>query len=286
MTVSPGVVDAVLLVALSAVTAQPIPRMLARARWPHRAPRTALVAWVVTGTAMWGSAVAALLALGTAPQGGHLLSNLAGCLRDCADGRTPLPLYGSALCGGAAGIVCWQVTQVVACSVRLARCRREHRALLDLVGTVDPDLGVVVLDDPRPFAYHLPGLYDHRLVITRGCLDLADSDEMQAVLAHERAHVRGRHQVMIQIGLAWQRSYPFLAGPRMSASVVGLLTEMLADDAAARHVGPRATLAAIHRVGCGLAGAELYEPWHPDSATLQRARRLLTSEPRVMTAVS
>ncbi len=180
----------------------------------------ALAAWVLVGAGAWTGAAAALLAFGTATYGGHLPGNLRVGVRDLLASRETLPPKGCVLCGIAVAVLVWQLTHVACRWATFTRGRRSHRVLLDVVGSPDETLGVVVLDDARPFAYHVPGWGDHRLVVTRGCLDRVSDLELGAVLAHERAHLRGRHQVVVQGFLAWQQTYPRLIAPRLAARAV------------------------------------------------------------------
>ncbi len=52
----------------------------------------------------------------------------------------------------------------------------------------------VVLDDPRPAAYCVPGR-PGTIVLTSGALAVLDPAQLAAVLAHERAHLAGRHHL-------------------------------------------------------------------------------------------
>ncbi len=278
--VQPAIADAALLGALAALASEPVPVLLAQAGWPRRSPRRGLAAWIALGTLGWLATAATLLALGTAERGGHLVANLWVCGLDLAAGRNPLGVTGWICTGAGLALLAWQTAFLAVGLLARARRRRAHRAVVDLVGTHDAALGAVVLDDPRPLAYHLPGLGDHRLVLTRGTLGITEEEELRAVMAHERAHLSGRHDLLIQWFLAWRRCYPGVLGPGIGLRMVTMLTEMVADDAAVRSVGPATTLAAIHRMGCGSAGRTLHEPWSPDHITLQRARRLMAAASR------
>src|SRR5699024_291580 len=150
-------------------------------------------------------------------------------------------------------LLAWQLAVLVRCVVSVAAHRRAHRALLDVVGTWEERFGSVVLEDPRVLAYHLPGLPrgSSRVVLTRGCVDRMRDDELTAVLAHERAHGRGHHAVLLQPFVAWERTFPFVPAARRATAAVAMLTEVLADDAAVAAVGRRPALSALGRAGCG-----------------------------------
>ncbi len=64
-----------------------------------------------------------------------------------------------------------------------------------LAGTrPEPSLGAAILDSDRPAAFCLPGRR-RSVVVTTAALAALSGDELAAVLAHERAHLRGRHHL-------------------------------------------------------------------------------------------
>jgi Zn-dependent protease with chaperone function len=98
------------------------------------------------------------------------------------------------------------------------------------------------------------------------------------VIAHERAHVRGRHDLVMQPFVAWQRTFPFLPPARHALRSVALLVEMLADDVAARVTTPGCVASALVRLGAARteAGAPGTLGAASDaSALVVRVRRLL-----------
>ena len=115
---------------------------------------------------------------------------------------------------------------------RPARARRpggRHRA-------PRPEPGVAVVDDDAPAAYCLPcGRY--RVVISAGALDVLGTDQLRAVLAHERAHLGGRHHLILSVAAALSRAFPRVPLFTRAEPELGRLAEMAADDAAARRQG-------------------------------------------------
>src|SRR5206468_10144529 len=77
-----------------------------------------------------------------------------------------------------------------------ARRRRVHVQTLDLAGRPAPALGATIVEHPQPAAYVVAGRR-RRVVVTTGALDRLAPDELAAVLAHERAHANGRHDLII-----------------------------------------------------------------------------------------
>ncbi len=126
-----------------------------------------------------------------------------------------------------------------------ACCLCEHR---DRAGIL-----LRILDHPIAVAYCVPGVRHARVVVSRGLLNTLDAAELDAVLAHEAAHIAGRHDLVIQPFVAWERTFPFLRPAREATAAVSLLVEMLADDAAARETSRRSLARALARLGVARA---------------------------------
>jgi hypothetical protein len=112
--------------------------------------------------------------------------------------------------------------------------RQRHRHLLDLLGTspaigplaqVPPD--VHLLGHPELAAYSVPGLRP-RFVVSAGAASAFDAAELNAVIDHERAHLRQHHDLVVQPFIAWRRSFPFLPAAAVALQTVEMLTEDLA----------------------------------------------------------
>jgi len=111
-----------------------------------------------------------------------------------------------------------------------------------------------VLDHPAAAAYCLPGLRS-RIVVSAGTLDLLDQAELAAVLAHERAHIRERHDLVLLPFTALCRAFPRCTVTVRSQHAVALLVEMLADDRARRTRPARELATALMRFGAAGAAA-------------------------------
>ncbi|MFJ5229450.1 M56 family metallopeptidase [Kitasatospora sp. NPDC088391] len=265
MTVAPALFGYAALVGLLA------PRALARARWPHRAPRLAVALW--QGLALSFVTALVLAVHHLAAPGVHLHLLLTGRVHLCGTAHGAGLPAGTAwrlLIPAAAALL--PAARLAGALLRTARHRRRHRALLDLVAVRDPALGAHVLDHPVPAAYCLPG-WRPRIVLTRGALDLLTAPQLAAVLAHERAHVSGRHHLARAAADAFAAAFPYLPLARHAAREVPLLLEMAADDRAVRR-HPRAALAAaVFRVAGGRAPHPAFGAG--GTAALLRVRRLL-----------
>jgi Zn-dependent protease with chaperone function len=106
---------------------------------------------------------------------------------------------------------------------------------VDALGT-HTDAELRVLDHPTPTAYCLPGPR-RRVVLTRGALRALPQDELEAVLAHERAHLRARHDLVLEFFLVLHGAAPSWLRTPAALHEVRLLVEVLADRAARRTVG-------------------------------------------------
>ena len=143
-------------------------------------------------------------------------------------------------------LLCWVL---VAAFAAVLRARRRHRDLLTLLAHGDPKVpGALVVDHPAAAAYCVPGLRS-RIVISAGTLELLDQAELAAVLAHERAHLRERHDLVLLPFTALLRAFRWSAVARRAQRAVALLVEMLADDHALRHRPARELATALIRVG-------------------------------------
>ena len=232
---------------LALVLAGPIPAVLARARWPYRSPRAALVLWQAIALAAVLSAFSSGLAIG-----GLLL--VPG-----ADGRPttapteeidalglPLWIFYVAVLAITLGIGAKLMFSVVQVAVRTRRRRSRHRMLVDLLdrnssienafrGLRDAD--VRVLDAAEPIAYCLPGLRQ-RVVLSRGTLAELSEAEVTAILSHERSHLRARHDLVLEAFTAVNEAFPRIVRSKSALGSVQLLVELLADDSAVKVTGP------------------------------------------------
>jgi Zn-dependent protease with chaperone function len=112
---------------------------------------------------------------------------------------------------------------------RVRRRQHENLALLDAGGRSPDDL--LVLPHPTPAAYCVPGRQP-RVVITSATRDLLAEDQLSGVLAHERAHLRGRHALLMGCVAVCHRAFGPVPVFAWGQREIGQLLEMRADDAA------------------------------------------------------
>ena len=278
---------AVLVLALVAACCVQAAAMLAAARWPRRSPAAAILLWQALGLG-WGLAtVGTLIGLGTAGQPSGVAGGVLAELDLVAQGRVALsPLMAARLVCLIAGLVLLAllVWILLAASTAVLRARQRQRALLSLLAHGDPKVpGALVVDYPAAAAYCLPGLRS-AIVISAGTLDLLDSAELAAVLAHERAHLRERHDLVLLPFVALLNAFAWSPVAREAHQAVALLIEMHADDMARRHRPARELATALLRVGAaggGLAPSGALAAVQPamDCDVAARVTRLLRPAP-------
>ncbi|MBC9725022.1 M56 family metallopeptidase [Streptomyces sp. TRM68367] len=237
------------------------PPLLARTTWAARSPRLAIWAWqALTATVVISVALAGLaLAVPTVPVSGSLADLLQACvlmLREqyATPGGAAVAASGTTLAIVLAGRVGWCLAAGL---LRARRERREHAGVLTMVGRAHAGLGVTVLDDDRPAAYCLPGL-GHRIVLTSAALAALAPHELDAVIAHEKAHIRQRHHLALAYAEALERAFPKVRLFAVAADQTRRLVEMAADDAAtARTSSLTLATALVELAGAGTPAASL-----------------------------
>jgi Zn-dependent protease with chaperone function len=248
-----------------------VPGRLAAADWPTRSPVLGLLLWQALGLAggLLALEIAATVAL--APYGSTHGEAIAGL------GEGP-ERWWSLLAGLIGLAVLLRLVQaLLTATVRTLRDRRRHRALVDLVATRNPLLrGIDVLGHDLPVAYCLPGLRS-RVVVSSGALRRLSGEEVDAVLAHEQAHLDQRHDLVVLPFVALDRTFPVLPAVRTASGEVALLIEMLADDLAARRHDRTVLARALYKVGRGAVPAGGLAAGGPE--VLVRASRLLDPPP-------
>ncbi|MQA01675.1 MAG: M48 family metalloprotease [Streptosporangiales bacterium] len=232
-------VTPVVLGVLALVLAGPAPALLARASWPHLVPRATAVLWQALALAAVLAALGAGLALAT------------GLLVAQPLGTVELVLYAAVLVLTVlvAGRLAWAV---VSLAVHTRSRRRRHRALVDLLAQHDGlEPGLRVLAEQTPVVYCLPAVRDARVVLSAGALAQLDPDELGAVLAHERAHLRARHDLVLEAFGALRHAFPRFVRSHTALEQNRILVELLADDAARRRVGAAPLARALVKLADG-----------------------------------
>lgn len=235
---------ALLLGAMIAATAarRPLLGLLAA----RRDPRVGIVAWVgcLIGVLAAGVAGVVLLAL---PDHGGLEGLLAVCLGVLSHDAMPAWDEGASAVGVIALV--GLISRGVVVARRQARRRRRERDrfrfLVTLAGAVDTvDRRVMWLDDPRPVAFSIGGRRG-LIAASYGLWASLDPVAVFATLAHERAHLRGRHQLLVDAADALAAAFPWVPLFRAAPPALRELVEAAADRAAVRRHGVDAVRTAL-----------------------------------------
>lgn len=259
---------------------------LRSARWPHQAPRLGVLAWQALSWSVIAASVLGGLVLAIPVSLVHL--DLASVVDACAlFVRQQYSTAGGALAcslGAALGIaIAVRVAWCVAQGLRtMRRTQGQQHERLNLVARADEALGVLVVEHPGCGAYCVARRRG-RVVVTTGTLASLDGDQLAAVLAHERAHLRGRHHLVNCLAQALHTAFPFVPVLRFAGDAIAELSEMIADDVAVSRGANRLTLAtALVRLAeshapIGALGAG-------GSTAVARVRRLV-EDPSTMTGL-
>jgi bla regulator protein blaR1 len=264
-------VSALAFTIVALVLSGPVPAMLARASWPIRAPRAAIVLWQSIALAAVLSAFSAGIAIASrlfapGPDG-----------RPTATITSEIDALGWPL--WVAYVIVFAITLVIGGRLTFAvlqvaiatrRRRAHHRMVVDLVGKSQGN-HLRILDVAQPLAYCLPGVRS-RVVVSEGALNALGDNEMAAILSHERAHLRARHDLVLEMFTAVHAAFPRFVRSGNALDAVRLLIEMLADDAAVRAAGPTPLARALVACASGRTPSGALAAGGP--TTVLRLRRL------------
>lgn len=254
---------ALALMLFAVILAWPVPILLAGAAWPVTAPGLALALWQSIALAGGVSMIGSLLVAGLIPFGATPVTALAALAGHVAAGTLPA----GATLGGVMALCLALILgahlllNLGATFFRAERQRRRHHALIGLLSDPLPDdrEGTRVIDHAAPVAYCLPGGTRSATVLSRGLLLLLDADQLRGVVAHERAHLRQQHHLVLLAFKSWHSALPWFPIANRAENAVALLVEMMADDQARREVDDPTLARAIALVGtahlAGVAGA-------------------------------
>ncbi|MEU7829943.1 M48 family metalloprotease [Nonomuraea sp. NPDC049129] len=226
------------LVAHAAITAWGLPRLIMRSQRLRDSPRLSIAAWLAGCASVIASG--ALAGLQLAFPAHAIGDEVAALIMACGEmlsghvspftARPLAALAGLSIAGGIAIRVGWASLTVLWTG---RRCRIRHRKAVRLIGRERQELGALVVQHDEPAAYCVPGRRAV-IVITSGALAALDHRQVAAVLAHERAHVTGRHHLLLTAAQVAAKAFPGLPVFAATGTAVPHLVELLADDVAAR----------------------------------------------------
>jgi len=233
-------------------------RLLGRAGWALRAPLLGIgtylaAAWsVVTALGLAGLT----LAVHATALGGGLSHLIGACVLRLRDAyATPGGATAAGLGLTLAGAVMARTALTALTHLRAVRRQAvQHAQTARLVGRREPALGAVLVDHEQPAAYCVAGPHP-TVILTTATLQALDPEQVDAVLAHERAHLASHHHRLLAIARIARQVLPFLPLMRDADTQITRLVEMHADDAATTDgdTGPLATALAVLAAAAGPA---------------------------------
>ncbi|GAA4905635.1 Zn-dependent protease with chaperone function [Nonomuraea thailandensis] len=265
---------AIVLALYGLCAALALPGLLGRGTWAERAPRLAIALWQAAGVSVAASAVLSAFAVAVpASVVGHGLADLFEACAALLHDEVALSSAGTWAGLAAGGLLVGRVASVgVKVLLRARRERRRHADALALLGKHDHELDAMVVEYDERLAYCLPGRKGHA-VITTGALRSLAPEQVAAVLAHEQAHLRGRHHLALAGAEALARAFPRVPLFEQGRREVARLVELLADDVAARR-HQRVHLAAA-LVGLATGRVPAFALGAGGETALTRVRRML-----------
>jgi len=250
---------AVALLVGSAIVAVVAPWFLHQLAAAGFDPIVVIVGWLVAMAGALGTAAAALIVMTLPHQThGHPLGDLvhSAWWEFTRDAPELLAYQGMRwLAGvGIAGSALWLGFVAMRERGRRSRRVRQQLAVLNIVGSRSacPGQGPATLwlQSDRPLAFSVagrPGL----VVLTEGLRRQLPPDGVEAVLAHERAHLRGRHHLLIATVQTLRRAFGFLPLFRSAPAALREQLELAADLSALADCGA----AAVHNALMTVTGA-------------------------------
>lgn len=209
---------------------------------------------VISTSASLGASIVLILLPGHG-SGRNLYQLLHQCWLSLQTGVPPRAEELAGLAGAGVSVVA-----LVRCARRLTRyttrrraVHRQHLALLRIMSgqqpartstTTSATTSTLWLDTAEPVAYSVAGR-PSLVVASSGLRSRLDDAEVAAVLAHEHAHLRGRHHVLVAVADAVAGALPWLPLMHHSPAFVQVAVEVAADSSAARSCSARTVRSAL-----------------------------------------
>ena len=216
-------------------------------------PTVLLTGWILSTVGLVASTVATVSLL-TLPADEHPAAGIfalaGGCWSALSSGSVPgwrEALAASSVVGTA--VLLLRLGWAVSARLRRRRAQAPHVAQLRMLASGRPSSEPLWVRDDRPLAMSIggrPGV----IVMSDGLRRCLPPEAVTAALEHERAHLRGRHHVLVAVAEVLGSALPVCPLLRAAPSAIADLVEIAADAAAARRCGP----AAVGEALCRLTG--------------------------------
>lgn len=251
-----------ILLAWSLLTLFGSPYVLSRGHWRVRHPGLCLAVWFAlfaSGVLATVGAVVVAVALGMRA---HTAASAGSAIGPTGDFL--VAWLALALSGGALSVV---LTKVGAMVVTERQLRSDFSRLVANASyrhEVVRGIKINFVSSRQPIACTLRGR-SAEIMISSRLDDHLGPREIRAVIEHERAHVRGGHDLITRAAALNCACLPSLLAPQELRRTTALLIELIADDRAARATSAGDVAAALRAL------SEL----QPDPSLVLRARRVL-----------
>ena len=232
---------AVCLLLYGAVVCVVAPRLLPYLTRGGSAPVAAVAVWLIVVASVlvsWVAAAAALVVYAARTWHRPDPLALAACLaevRSAVAGNSGLAMQ-IGLVAATAVLSAFVVVLASRVGRFLTTARvssRRHAESARIIGRRVAGIDGLVIDAPQKVAYCVGGR-PGTVVITSAAVAALERPHLDAVLAHERAHLAGRHHLLLTATRALATSVPQLRLFTVAHAEVARLLEMCADDCAAR----------------------------------------------------
>ncbi|MEC3974401.1 M56 family metallopeptidase [Amycolatopsis sp. H20-H5] len=258
------------------------PALLGRLDLTRIDPLLALTGWLLSTVGVVVAATAGIVLVLVPGHGGAptVFSAVHGCWTAISHGTPPRTEELVGLLGGLllVSLALRFAVIIVQGTRRQARTRTEYLSTLRVSARFDPRSPTVWwLDHDKPLAFsvaHRRGI----IVATDGLARHLATAEVAAVLAHEYAHLRGRHHLLISWVDALSQALPVIPLFRRSPAAMRELVELTADVAAARECGSDILRSALAGVGRHSAPDDALAMAR-DAVSLRLARLTRTKSP-------
>lgn len=259
------------------------PKLLSHITERGIAPRLGVAVWLAAiGGALgaWAAAVTALVveAFGSGNSAVTFCLEVLGFSGQVGVSPQLGSLAGPALTAG--GILVTAVTgrRIFSHLQRMRASSSRHAQEARVIGRPTDRAGVLVVQSAHAVAYCVTG-HPRTIVVTSAVLDSLDESELAAVLAHEQAHLTGRHHPLLMVLRALAASTPRLPLFVQGATATARLLEMCADDVAVRQHGAQPLLRGLVALVARPSPASALGA--ADTAVLARATRLAKPPPHL-----
>ena len=212
-------------------------RLLRGAAWTRRSPALAIMVWQALAIAIVTAVFLAGLALvfPSLPASASVASFIEACASALRQQyQTPAGQVFGGVGGLVASAVAIRTAYCLMAAFDVVRRRRATQHIhLAVASRPHPRWAVSVVEHVAAAAYCVPGRHA-RIVFTSAAMAQLDDAEVDAVIAHEEAHLHGRHDVVLAMFVALRRAFPGVAAMSIAHDEVSQLVEMRADDVALR----------------------------------------------------